>query len=44
MIIYSRYEHDPSAFLLKASECVNQSKDTVYKPDSSTSDDPHAIV
>jgi hypothetical protein len=40
----SRYEHDPGAFLLKASEYVNQSKDIVYNPDPSTTDDPHAIV
>ncbi|CAF1084601.1 unnamed protein product [Rotaria magnacalcarata] len=38
------YEHDPGAFLLKVSECVNQSKDNIYIPDSLTSDDPHAIV
>ncbi|CAF2150960.1 unnamed protein product [Rotaria magnacalcarata] len=38
------YEHDPGAFLLKVSECVNHSKDNIYIPDSLTSDDPHAIV
>ncbi|CAF3451870.1 unnamed protein product [Rotaria sp. Silwood1] len=38
------YEHDPGAFLLKVSECVNQSKDNLYIPDSTTADDPHAIV
>ena len=39
-----RYEQDPSAFLSKVSECVNQSKDQLYNPDLSTADDPHAIV
>ncbi|CAF2474348.1 unnamed protein product [Rotaria sp. Silwood2] len=38
------YEHDPGAFLLKVSECVNQSKDNLYISDSTTADDPHAIV
>ncbi|CAF1269349.1 unnamed protein product [Rotaria sordida] len=38
------YDHDPGAFLLKVSECVNQSKDNLYIPDSSTIDDSHAII
>jgi ubiquitin-protein ligase len=38
------YEQDPSAFLLKVSQCVNQSKDQLYNSDLSTADDPHAII
>ncbi len=43
-VFLARYEQDPSAFLSKVSECVNQSKDQLYNPDLSTADDSHAIV
>ncbi|CAF4446853.1 unnamed protein product, partial [Adineta steineri] len=38
------YEQDPGIFLSKISECVNESKDNLYTPDPSTTDDPHAIL
>ncbi|CAF1020591.1 unnamed protein product [Adineta steineri] len=38
------YEQDPGIFLSKISECVNQSKDNLYTPEPSTTDDPHAIL
>jgi len=38
------YEQDPNAFLLKATESVNQSKEHLYSPDSSNPDDPHGIT
>ena len=41
---FHSYEQDPGAFLMKVTECVNQSKDNLYTPDASNKDDPHAIM